>query len=321
MKFTIMKTIFSFLWCFLGLVILVGTPLAKNPTVMVTVKPLHSLVASMMEGVGQPLLLGGVGSPHERTLRPSGVRQLYRARLVLWGGAMLEPQLRKVLQGLPDRVRVVSMNTLPGQRLLAPRPDDWWRNPNTASQVLEPAQIGADKPVDPHIWLDPLNARAIVRGLARVLAELMPEHQKTLAANRRQLESALAALHGELSLKLAPVARLPFIQFHDGLQYFEQRYGLNSIAALTPSPELAPGARKLLAIRELIRAEAVRCVFTESPFPPRLVKVVVEGSRARIGELDPLGTTLAEGPELYFTLMRQLAEAIAGCLDAGRKGG
>lgn len=79
-------------------------------------------------------------------------------------------------------------------------------------------------------------------------------------------------------------------------------------------PEARPGAARVAQIRETITDNAAVCVFAEPQFEPRLVRVVTEGTAARIGTLDPLGTTIEPGPDLYFSLIRDMAEAMRDCL-------
>ncbi len=85
-----MKTIF-FLWFFFVCVVPVATGNSAVPQVVVSIKPLHALVAGVMDGVGEPVLLvKGGGSPHGYILRPSEARNISRADLVVWVGEGLE---------------------------------------------------------------------------------------------------------------------------------------------------------------------------------------------------------------------------------------
>ena len=47
---------------------------------------------------------------------------------------------------------------------------------------------------------------------------------------------------------------------------------------------------------------------------------MIEGTNARKGVLDPLGADLDAGPDQYFLLMRNLADALADCLGAAKPG-
>jgi len=78
-----------------------GALQAKEPNVVVTIKPLHSLVAGVMQGVGSPyLLLKGAASPHHFQLKPSDARRLHKADLIVWVGPELETPLKKIVSSL-----------------------------------------------------------------------------------------------------------------------------------------------------------------------------------------------------------------------------
>lgn len=182
------------------------------------------------------------------------------------------------------------------------------------SARAEPDGHGA--PLDPHIWLHPANARVLVEAIAAALSVHDPAHAATYQANAEALAQRLAALEQELDEMLAPVRDRPFLVFHDGYQYFERAFGLRAAGSITVGPEQQPGAQRLRAIRDKIVALGAVCVFREPQFPPSLVETVVDGTDARIGELDPLGGASGTGAEPYFTLLRTLAGNLRACLAA-----
>src|SRR5262249_22593722 len=112
----------------------------------------------------------------------------------------------------------------------------------------------------------------------------------------------------------APLRGRPYIVFHDAYQYFERRFGLPSVGAVTVAPDRPVGPRRVSTLREAIRARGIACVFREPQFPPALLGTLVEGSRAHIGVIDPLGAGLAPGPELYPKLLDGIAASLRGCL-------
>ena len=124
----------------------------------------------------------------------------------------------------------------------------------------------------------------------------------------------LKAQEKDLAVKLAPLRGRPYIVFHDAYQYFERRFGLSPVGAVTVAPDRPVGPRRVSALRDAIRTRSVVCVFREPQFPPALIGTLVEGSPARIGVLDPLGAELAPGPELYPKLLDAIAASLRGCL-------
>ncbi len=152
--------------------------------------------------------------------------------------------------------------------------------------------------------------------LAAEFSAIDPEHAAQFKANAESLKAKLSLLDDELKRNASAVANKPFVTFHDVTQYFEKRYGLKSIGAITVSPERAPGAKRLAAIRDKIKEGAVICVFSEPQFPPKLVGTLIEGTSAKQGVLDEIGAELAAGPDQYFALMRKNAASLTACLSS-----
>ena len=168
---------------------------------------------------------------------------------------------------------------------------------------------------DPHVWLDPVNAKAIVHKIEEALVKADPEHASTYEANAHKMMDKLDSLTAELREELEPVHEKGFIVFHDAYQYFEQRFDLAAIGSITVSPEVMPGAERVSELRDKISELSATCVFSEPQFEPKLVETLVEGTGARTGVLDPLGATLAKGPDLYFQLLRNMASSLKKCLS------
>lgn len=278
------------------------------PRVAVTVKPIHSLVASVMAGVGEPdVLIGGADSPHTHAIRPSEAKRIESAQLLFWVGPTMESSYVKPIAALA-RGKVISVLDAPGVTVLPVRP---------AGDLAEDAATDAEEApgaLDPHIWLDPENARAVVRAVANALAAADPAHADVYAANAAKTDERLVALDTELREKLTPFRDMPFIPYHDAYQYLERRYRLTDAGAVTVSPERAPGARRINELRAVIKARHVRCVFTEPEFEPAIVRTLVAGTGAKIATLDPEGAQLPPGPNFYFNLMRAAADSLRGCL-------
>lgn len=172
---------------------------------------------------------------------------------------------------------------------------------------------------DPHAWLDPANARVWTALIAAELARLDPANAATYAANAAAAVAGIEAIEAEVRARLAPVAGAPIVVFHDAYGYFAARFGLNVAGSIALGDAAAPGAARLAAIRERLAAEKVVCVFPEVQHDRRLAEVVVAGTPARLGAaLDPSGSSLEPGPDLYRALMTGLAEAIADCVAEAR---
>ena len=295
-----------------GAVLLIAAPVrADVPAVVVSIKPIHSLVAAVMAGVGTPdLIVDGKVSLHEYRLKPTDTDRINKARLVFWVGPMLETFLKPPLVDATPPAEVVQLSEAPGIRLLETRQSGGWGAGPDARGML-PTGFATDG----HLWLDPLNAQRIVASAATHLAAADPEHASRYTRNAAELYRRLDALDAALRPKLAALASRPFLVYHDAYQYFERRYGLTAVGAITADPAEPPTAARLDRIRLRIRTSGVRCVFGEPQTPADVLKSVVAGSKARTGTLDPEGLSLEPGPDLYFTLITDLGDGLVKCLS------
>jgi zinc transport system substrate-binding protein len=291
-------------------------PATAAAKVVASIKPVHSLVAAVMEGAGEPsLLVRGGSSPHSYNLRPSEARGLSNAELVFWVGEGLESFLAKPLKALASQARVVELAEAPGIVLLAAREGGAWEDQDKEESGHEAdGHRHGPGESNPHIWLDPLNAKRIVAAAVDALADLDPSNEGRYRRNGAAVGARLDALDAELQETFRPVKEAPFIVFHDAYHYIEARYDLRAVGSITVSPDRAPGAKRLREIRRKILDAGAACVFSEPQFQPALVETVVQGTPAKTAVLDPMGADLAPGPEAYFELMRNLATALTGCL-------
>ncbi len=283
-----------------------------SPQVVVSIKPIHALVAALMQGVGEPQLLIRGGSPHGYVLRPSEARALSRADLIIWIGHSLESFLKKPLTTLGQNARQLELVEVLRPQLLTVREQGSWDRHKDDGHKQKHAGNGE---LNPHLWLDPLLAKQVVAQVAVALVEIDPAHQPQYQKNARQLGARLDSLHARLKAQLAAVKDVPYVVFHDAYQYFEAAYELNAVGSISIDPERQPGAKRILEMRRKITSLKARCVFSEPQFEPRLLATLIEGSDARTGILDPLGAELTAGPESYFLLMNRLAENLLSCLE------
>ena len=319
---------------------------AAEIDVVASIKPVHSLVAGVMQGVGEPVLLvKGTGSEHSYSLRPSAARALEQAAVVFWVGEAMETFLVKPLQALAGDAKVIELWEVPGLTLLPTREGGMWEaHEDGGEHARADADHGAAEAAaghgddgehdgaeheaahhaqgetDMHIWLDPQNAKVLVAAIAAALGDADPSNAAIYQGNAERLRQQLDELDRSLQDRLAAVTDRPYVVFHDAYQYFEHRYGVNAVGAITINPTVRPSARRLGEIQERLEQLDAACVFAEPQFEPTLVDTVIEGTSARTGVLDPLGAAIDAGPDQYFELMNGLADSLANCLDTAKSG-
>ena len=301
----------------LMLLLLAAPAHAGAPQVVASIKPLHSLVAGVTEGVTEPeLLLDAGDSPHTYAMRPSEARAVRGADLVVYVSPHMEAFLERALEARGDPGSVLAAAELDGVNLLPARDIQVDEGDTDPDHDAGDDHHHGPHEHDYHIWLDPENARAIVAALAERLAEIDPEHAETYADNAAALDERLQALDARLRERLEPVQDRAYIVFHDAYQHFERRYGLKAAGAVTINPDQPPGARHLSQLRSRIGELDAACVLSEPQFEPAIVRSLTRGLDIRSGELDPLGAGLEPGPDAYFELLEGLAEDLRACLLA-----
>jgi zinc transport system substrate-binding protein len=327
---------------FASTILLSSPALAEAPNVVVSIKPIHSLVASIMQGVGEPsLIVEGAASPHTYNMKPSNAAALQAAKLVFWVGPGLEIFLEKPLEALGSDARVVELSEAPGIAKLKFREGGAFEPHDDGDEHGEEGHgHGAEKAghdghdvhaaeaeraehhhhdegeSDMHMWLDPMNAKAMAAEIEKTLAEADPTNAAAYKANLEKLNQRLDGLDKSLAETVAPVRDKPFVVFHDAYQYFEHRYKVRVAGSITVSPEVLPGAERLSEIHAKIGDLGATCVFAEPQFEPKLVNVVLEGTPAKSGTLDPEAATLEAGPDLYFQLMENIGASLKDCLSS-----
>lgn len=270
------------------------------PDVAVTIKPLHSLVAGIMQGVAEPvLIMRSSASPHHYTLRPSERRALARAKLIFWIGAELESFMPRLLKNLDPSTRHVALIESDELMLLPARSTQ----PHSKSHSR----------IDPHIWLSVKNAHAMVDVIADELSKLDQANAAVYHTNRERLHRRINATDTRIGRKLSGKTSA-FLSYHDAYQYFEHAYGLNNAGFVSSGEEISPSAKYVRTLRNRIQTQQLHCLFYEAPVRPPLVDTLTHGLAVNVFELDATGIRFEAGENTWFEIMDSLAMSYESCL-------
>jgi len=301
----------------LGLVCLLANPVAFATTkVAVTLKPIHSLVAAVMEGVSVPeLLLPDGASPHTFQLKPSTLKTLNEADLIVWVGPSLEMFMTKPLSSLSPRYGFIEIQSLDNLVKLPLREGREWQHGAHEDPHEHAHDHGAHGDVDPHLWLSNANAQTIVKVTAERLSKADPQHAKQYQANAQKTLAQLRALKKNLAALLASVQSEPFLVYHDGYQYFEKEFALKAVGTMVINPHVPLSANGLTQVKELIKTRGVKCIFKETEFSERIIEKSLGNLPVQIKELDPLGVRIPKGPHHYEQTLLELGKTMHDCLE------
>ena len=318
--------------------------------VVASIKPIHSLVSYVMDGVGTPsILVDGSSSPHTFQLKPSHAQMLQDADIVFWIGEDLESFLETPLESIATNAKKITLMELDDINLLKFREkhifeehaghDDHGDEHDEHEEGHDEHEEGHDEHeeghdeheeghdehedehghhdehnhgvFDIHFWLDPAIAKVIVKNIAKELSNIDVANKATYEANASKAISELDELIAETKLKINKNAT--YVVFHDAYQYFEERFGIEVLGALSVNPEILPGAKQLAEIREVIEHENVNCIFSEPQFNPSIAKTIAADTGVKAAVLDPLGAELNPSKDLYFDLIADMASSFSGC--------
>jgi zinc transport system substrate-binding protein len=318
------------------------TPVNAEVKVVTSIKPLHSLASYLMDGVAKPdLIVDGYASPHGFSMKPSHAKMLQNADLIFWVGEDLENFLEKPLESIAKKAEKIELIEIKGLNVLKFRErnifdehddhddhdghakkkkdehDDHDDHDGHAKKKKDDHDDHDDHEghghgeYDPHIWLDPINAKVILKEMTEHLIENDSKNESTYKSN---LDKALKDID-KLTMNVMTELNqsVSSIVFHDAYQYFEKRFNVNILGAFTVNTDVMPGAEQLAQIREIIEHDKVSCVFSEPQFNPDIIKAVAKDMNIKTGVIDPLGATLDPGKDLYFDLIRNMSASFKGC--------
>lgn len=295
---------------------------AGVPKVATDIAPTQSLVALVMGDLGQPsILLSKGANAHSYQMRPSEARALDQADLVIWIGPEMTPWLdRAIAASGPARPQLALLHAEGTKtRSFAGDGDEDEHEHEEGHDHGQDHEhtAGADGTIlDPHAWLNPGNAETWLTVIADRLGTLDPEHKATYAANAEAARARIAELDARLEARLKPVAGKPFVVYHDAYGYFADRYGLADAGSVSPGDATDPGAAHLSELRAELSAKQVVCAFPEAAHDPRPMQRLIEGTTTRLGgALDPAGTEMERGPDLYVRTLDSLGDTLLACLD------
>ncbi len=295
--------------------LLAATPAMAGPRVIASIMPIHSIVAAVMGETGTPeLLLPGRLSEHTSSFSAAQLSALGQADLVFIIGHGLEFKLAQISGSeAVGGKNFIALSEAPGVKTHAIREGGSWET--DAHEDAEVASAEGVLAFDPHVWLDPENAKAMAFAAAAELSKADPGNAATYDANAKSFVASIDATSAAIAIELAPVKDKPYIVFHDAYQYFEKRFGLSGAGSITDISAQAPSAERLVQIRGRLAETKAVCVFREPQYDSKVVNTVIEGSSAHEGVLDPLGANLTPGPMAYEELLRNLAASFKACLS------
>ncbi len=271
------------LWLFLA------SQSIAEPRILASIKPIQLIAQAVVGSERQvEVLLPPGATPHHFTMRPSDMRRLNSADMVIWLGKESERYLAKPMARQGENDVMVDL-----EKFLEIR-DDGFR--------------------DPHFWLSGRKAIQVAEAIANRLvlldAQAADDYKKNLAAFSRLVKEQEQVIREAL----APFRGSNYLVYHDAYRYFEESYGLAHRAVVALNPEVNPGAKHLLELERIINEQGVNCLLIEPESSSRVVKLLTENSGVRVQMIDPMATGMKVSEQGYVLFLQAVAEKIKHCI-------
>lgn len=298
---------FRLLICLILFFVFKSSHAQSTPQVVVSIKPIHSIVAFLMEGIASPeLLLQSNNSAHTFHLKPSQIRMIDTADLVISIGDEFEIGLRKALKNLDEsnRFEIISLGSLNVHKYRAEK----------IYEKVQQEDTQEDLTADMHLWLDSDNMKKIAQHINGLLIDINPANQDKYNMNLASLNSKLDILHIEIEKQMLPFSSDLYATYSDTIQYFEKKYNLGRPVIVTPYHGARLSINRTLASKNTINDLSISCLIYGTEVRKSQISVLSEGLKIKAHKIDILGQEFDEGPNQYFNLMKKISNQVASCL-------
>ncbi|MCG3864621.1 MULTISPECIES: zinc ABC transporter substrate-binding protein ZnuA [unclassified Photobacterium] len=304
--------------------VLSSSAMAKEFNVVTTIKPLNLIVSELTQGAATStaILPPGV-SPHDYALRPSDVKKLNNADLVIWVGPQLETFLTKLMATNPNSFALTQQAGINFLNYGGEKATQHAEHSDHEGHDDHADHDGHDdhaghhhdhSGLNPHFWMGPKQTIEAANVITKALIKHDPLHKTVYLDNLSTFTSEVNQAVTDLNAELKPVSNKGYYVFHDGYGYFEHQFDLNNLGHFTVEPDRRPGAKTLITIRKALQDNKAYCVFSEPQFSPAVVDSVTSGTDVNIGTLDPMATNVKEGKGGYVRFIKELGQSFAKCL-------
>ncbi len=288
-------------------------------SVVVTIKPIHSLVACVTNGILIPTLLTADNvSAHTHSLTPNEVKTLLKTDLLIWIGEDYEANMQQTIRKLIPKQKLITLSEAKGLTLHPYRSESIWEgefkeaHEHAEDDHQHTDECHHDHSIDGHLWLDPNNAIVIVQRLAEIFSHNDPKNTVHYQQNAADTIKRLQALDATLKKILEPVRQKPYIVYHDATQYFDRHFDTKAVAAITTEPGIPPKAAHYIRLERLLGDKSSplhpNCIFEEPQFESDISKKLADKFSINYYMIDYLGQGVAPGPDAYFAIMTSLAQ-------------
>lgn len=256
--------------------------------------------------------------PHDWEPAATDVKNLEEADVFIYNGAGMEHWTEDVLGALDNKeLKVVEASR--GLTLLEGKEEDEEETEDSSSDS-DASDESTDSEItyDPHVWLNPLNAKAEMENIKNAFVEADPDNKDYYEQNYETYAEKFDQLDKEYKDGLADTKSKDLITSHEAFGYLCQAYGLNQVGIEGLSPDSEPDASRMNEIIKFAKENNVKTIFFEELVSPKVSETIADEIGAKTAVLNPLeGLTDDEisSGEDYFSVMESNLKTIEDALN------
>lgn len=259
---------------------------AANIKVVTSIKPIHSIVSIITQGVSEvDLLLDSQQSAHHFHLKPSQISLLNKADLVIAINPNMEEGISKIITSLPKH------------------------------KTLYVVEDEHDSMVNYHVWLDISKTQEFAQRLTNKLITINPENTIIFNNNFKALDNSLSKLDADIKGQLNHYNKIPIATYSNALAPFLSNNQLKSVVSVVNNHEQRLSAKRVLDARKAIKNNSVKCLLSTSEIASKRIYTIVENHNINSKSIDIMGYTLDKGVSHYFNLMQNITDKVEQCLQ------
>lgn len=247
--------------------------------------------------------------PHDWEPSTNDLKNLEKADVFIYNGADMEPWADDLLVSRSDTLRVVEasenveLRTTDGEHEHAHEHEDADHHHGD---------------FDPHVWLDPENAKIEMEAIRDALCVADPENSTVFQSNYEKYAAELDALDAEFREKLAPLPNRTIVVAHEAFGYLCDAYGLTQVGIEGLSPDSEPDPGRMAEVIDFVREHSISTIFFEELVSPKVAEAIASETGAQAKMLSPLeglsDEQAAAGAD-YFSVMHDNLAALMEALN------
>ncbi len=268
-----------------------------SPNIVVSIKPIHSIVSALTQGVSTPtLLLSGNQSAHHAHLKPSQISLLEQADLVVIVHPDFEEGLAKSIRNIQaDKVLTVDQS----------------EDEQGHEHEHEHEHAGS---VNHHSWLNIEDMQDFTQALSQRLIKIDAKNKAIYLANLDALKLKLDELQNTTQQQLSNYTNQPLMTYNNAFEHFIENYKLKSVGRVSHQHEGEISIFKVLKAKESIKEHKVNCLLLTTDATQKRINTIVEGLSINSTKVDIMGFDLKPGADNYPQLIQNIVNKVEQCL-------